>query len=106
MTHGWMPKSKGEGLSLPGGGRGGKGEAACEGSWSHEVMETAAGFRLQCLASAAPARERLGKDLGKECKRRQSPEWSWTQGVKGEQLLPSDIMLLPLGGSRTREGLN
>lgn len=69
-------------------------------------METAAGFRLQCLASAAPARERLGKDLGKECKWRQLPEWSWMQGVKGDQLLASDIMLLALGGSRTLERLN
>lgn len=69
-------------------------------------METAAGFRLQSLASAAPARERLEKDLGKECKWRQLPEWSWMQGLTGDQLLPSDIMLLPLGSSRTHEGLN
>lgn len=69
-------------------------------------METAAGFQLQCLASAAPSREKLGKDLGKECRWRQLPNWSWMQRVEGDQLLPSDIMLLPLGGSSTHEGLN
>lgn len=40
-------------------------------------METAAGFLLQCLASAAASWERLVKDLGKECKWRQLPKWSW-----------------------------